>query len=174
MTGEIWGLLGTNLLVMILVMTVVSIPSFRTKDPSYIDAIWGSGFVVLAISSFSMERARRGFERWRPLAFRRWLLVTVALGTTFLAGQVFLWRQLAEQRALLLTRAHGSFFYLLSGLHAVHLAVGIALVGLLAVAVLLGRIAAESPAVEAIGLYWHFVDTIWIILFALIYLPGRP
>lgn len=52
MTGEIWSLFGTNLLVMVVVMTLVAIPSFRTKDPSYIDAIWGSGFVVLAISSF--------------------------------------------------------------------------------------------------------------------------
>ena len=52
MAGEIWSLLGTNLLVMVAVMTLVAIPSFRTKDPSYIDAIWGSGFVVLAVSSF--------------------------------------------------------------------------------------------------------------------------
>ena len=52
MTGEIWSLLGINLLVMIGVMSLVAVPSFRTKDPSYIDAIWGSGFVVLAISSF--------------------------------------------------------------------------------------------------------------------------
>ena len=52
MTGEIWSLLGTNLIVMVLVMTAISVPSFRTKDPSYIDAVWGAGFVVLAISSY--------------------------------------------------------------------------------------------------------------------------
>jgi steroid 5-alpha reductase family enzyme len=51
-TGDIWTLLGTNLAVLLTVMTLVAIPSFRTKDPSYIDAIWGSGFVVVAASSF--------------------------------------------------------------------------------------------------------------------------
>ena len=52
MTGEIWSLFGVNLLVMVVVMTAIAIPSFRTKDPSYIDAMWGAGFVVLALSSY--------------------------------------------------------------------------------------------------------------------------
>lgn len=52
MTGEIWTMFGINLLVMIVVMTLISIPSFSTRDPSYIDAFWGIGFVILALSSY--------------------------------------------------------------------------------------------------------------------------
>ena len=51
MTSEIWTLFGINLAVMVVAMTLVSIPSFRTRDPSYIDAIWGLGFVVIAVST---------------------------------------------------------------------------------------------------------------------------
>jgi cytochrome c oxidase subunit 3 len=115
---------------------------------------------VLAISSFSMERARRAFEKWRPLAFRRWLLVTAALGTTFLAGQVILWKQLAEQRALI-SRAHGSFFYLLSGLHAVHLAASIVVL-LYLLRVRLCLLPGESPTPALAATYWHFMDGLWI------------
>lgn len=52
MTGEIWTLFGTNLAVMVVVLSLAALPSFRTKDPSYIDALWGLGFVVVAISSY--------------------------------------------------------------------------------------------------------------------------
>lgn len=52
MTGEIWSLFGLNLAVMIVVMTLISIPSFTTRDPSYIDAFWGIGFVIIAASSY--------------------------------------------------------------------------------------------------------------------------
>jgi steroid 5-alpha reductase family enzyme len=55
MTGEIWTMFGVNLAVMIVAMTLISIPSFRTRDPSYIDAFWGIGFVILALSSFLQE-----------------------------------------------------------------------------------------------------------------------
>ncbi len=53
MTGDIWSLLGTNLAVIVVVLTLLSLPAaLKTKDPSYIDGIWGPGFVVVALSSF--------------------------------------------------------------------------------------------------------------------------
>ena len=52
MTGEIWTLFGVNLAVMIVAMTLISIPSFKTRDPSYIDAFWGIGFVIIAASTY--------------------------------------------------------------------------------------------------------------------------
>jgi len=72
------------------------------------------------------------------------------------------------------TRLFFALYWVMTGVHAIHLSVGIALTGSLALLVLSRRLATQSPAVEAIGLYWHFVDTVWIVLFALIYLPGRP
>lgn len=83
MAGEIWTLLGTNLAVMIVVMTLISIPSFTTRDPSYIDAFWGIGFVVIAFSSYVQtdgDPARKG-----------WLLGLCALWG-FRLGGYLLWR----------------------------------------------------------------------------------
>lgn len=51
MTGEIWTLLGIDLVVMLVVMSLVAIPSFRTHDPSYVDGVWGLGFVVVAYAA---------------------------------------------------------------------------------------------------------------------------
>jgi cytochrome c oxidase subunit 3 len=123
---------------------------------------------ILASSSFSMERARRGFESWRPLAFRRWLLVTEALGVAFLGGQVVLWQQLAGERALLLGRAHGSFFYLLSGLHAVHLAAGIVVL-LYVLSARLRLLPGESATPGLAATYWHFMDGLWMALVILLF-----
>jgi steroid 5-alpha reductase family enzyme len=52
MSSEIWSLLGINLAMMVVALSVVAIPSFRTRDPSYIDGVWGLGFLVVAVSSF--------------------------------------------------------------------------------------------------------------------------
>ncbi|MCU1603395.1 MAG: hypothetical protein JWO22_4104 [Frankiales bacterium] len=57
MTSEIWTLFGVNLAVMVVAMTLISIPSFSTRDPSYIDAFWGIGFVIIATSSFVQASA---------------------------------------------------------------------------------------------------------------------
>ena len=104
MAGDIWALLGTNLLVMLVVMTLISIPSFSTRDPSYIDAFWGTGFVILALSSFLQtdgDGARKG-----------WLLGLTALWGLRLSGYLFWrWRKHGPDpryQAILATRTSGS------------------------------------------------------------------
>ncbi len=104
MAGEIWGLLGINLLVMLVVMTLISIPSFSTRDPSYIDAFWGMGFVILALSSFVQtdgDGARKG-----------WLLGLTALWGLRLSGYLFWrWRKHGPDpryQAILATRSGGN------------------------------------------------------------------
>ena len=84
MTGEIWVLLGTNLAVMVVALSLAAVPSFRTKDPSYIDGIWGLGFVVVAVSTLVQtdgEPARQSLlvgltglwgVRLSTYLFRRW------------------------------------------------------------------------------------------------------
>ncbi len=104
MAGDIWALLGTNLLVMLVVMTLISIPSFSTRDPSYIDAFWGMGFVILALSSFLQtdgDGARKG-----------WLLGLTALWGLRLSGYLFWrWRKHGPDpryQAILASREGGS------------------------------------------------------------------
>jgi cytochrome c oxidase subunit 3 len=66
-----------------------------------------------------------------------------------------------------------ALYWVMTGIHAIHLIIGIALAGSIAIFLARRTLAPHSTAVEACGLYWHFVDTVWLVLYALIYLPGR-
>jgi cytochrome c oxidase subunit 3 len=65
------------------------------------------------------------------------------------------------------------FYFCATGLHALHLLIGIGIVTWLAMWIGTGRISRGGSTVRLIGLYWHFVDVVWIFLFPLIYLAGR-
>ncbi len=117
--------------------------------------------LILAASSFALESARRAPERAGRFA------LTLALGLTFLGGQFVAWRQLSAAGIFLSTNPHSSFFYLLTGLHAAHLAGGIVALSYLTARARLG--AATQRAVEATALYWHFMDALWIYLFVLLF-----
>jgi steroid 5-alpha reductase family enzyme len=104
MAGDIWALIGTNLLVMLVVMTVIAVPSFTTRDPSYIDAFWGIGFVIIALSSYLQtdgNPTRKG-----------WLLGLCALWGLRLGGYLlWRWRKNGPDpryQAILKTREGGS------------------------------------------------------------------
>jgi cytochrome c oxidase subunit 3 len=97
----------------------------------------------------------------------RWLAVTAVLGTVFLANQVL---EYAELEFSISSHAYGSSFYLMTGFHGLHVAGGIlfmvATIGLVA-----GRSEAPpGPPVTVCGYYWHFVDVVWVAMFATIYL----
>ncbi len=135
--------------------------------------------VILLASSLTMERARRSVRQplGRP-AVNRWLAATLLLGLLFLAGQLAAWRQLSAKGFYLSTTAHSAFFYLLTGLHGLHL-----LGGLLALAYLNVRLSRRSDlgpegafvsirrqrAMEATALYWHFMDGLWVYLLLLLF-----
>src|SRR5215813_7261049 len=80
---------------------------------------------VLLISSVTIEFARRTLARNDYPGFRRWIVITTALGAAFLAGQVMAWRELAAQGIYVNSHPHSSFFYLLTSLHALHLLGGL-------------------------------------------------
>lgn len=125
--------------------------------------LWGSSFVLL-LSSLTIEMARRSFGELQR--FKRWWLVTCALGIAFLAGQLLAWSQLARNGVYLATNPSSSFFYLLTAAHGVHLVGGI--LALLAIA-LRAWLAPPGPGPTSVGvtaLYWHFMDGLWIYLFA--------
>ena len=83
MTGDLLSLLGTNLALMVVVMSLIAIPSFRTRDPSYVDAFWGVGFVVVAASTLLQTDGD-------PL--RSWLLVGLCSVWGLRLGGYLLWR----------------------------------------------------------------------------------
>ena len=148
----------------------------RDWRPIEIPALmWASTAVILA-SSATFEIARRSSKREDADRYRLWLRVSLALGALFLAFQLLAWRQLVAQGIYLATNPHSSFFYVLTGLHGLHLAGGImGLAYLLARAGREGRDAKrQAKAVgearaDAVGIYWHFMDGLWLYLFGLLF-----
>ena len=130
--------------------------------------------VLILISSGTLEAARRNLKRAAGGAYKSWLLLTVVLGIGFLVSQLFAWRQLAAQGVYVASNPHSSFFYLFTAAHGVHL-----LGGLAALAYLSLRTRAAQPdkpamtktqaKADAVTLYWHFMDFLWLYLFVLLF-----
>jgi cytochrome c oxidase subunit 3 len=141
--------------------------------------LWASTAVILA-SSVAFELARKRVHRDDRTGYRRWLVVVVALGFTFLVSQLLAWRELVTQGVYLATNPHSSFFYMLTALHGLHLLGGICgLCFLLArsrrATLYTGEDARvvklrRSAAADAVGIYWHFMDGLWVYLFFLLFL----
>jgi len=126
---------------------------------------------VLLLSSWTLEQARGALSRGQPARFSRWWSITMALGTLFLAGQLLAWLQLAGQGVYLASNPSGSFFYLLTATHAVHLMGGIA--GLVYVswqAVRAGGAPVRRTPVDVAAVYWHFLGILWVLLFVMLLL----
>jgi len=129
--------------------------------------MFGSTALIL-LSSVSIEIARRSLKRGLSQSYSRYLLLTTALGLGFLVSQVVAWRQLAKQGIYLASNPYSSFFYLLTGAHAVHLTGGLLALGFLW---LRSRNQVGRQAVaDAVSIYWHFMDALWIYLFLLLFL----
>jgi len=129
-----------------------------------------SSFVLLA-SSLTMVLALSAIQRGDQRQTRIWLLTTAALGMTFISGQVYEFTTFVHEGLKLSTNLFGTSFYVLTGFHGVHVTVGIIMLLTLFGASLLGRLNSEhAETVELVGLYWHFVDVVWIVIFTVVYL----
>ena len=133
--------------------------------------LWLNSVVLLA-SSGAILWANRRLENGDAQGFRYWWALTIGLGLLFLAGQVVAWRQLAAQGLYMSSNPDSSFFYLLTAAHGLHLAGGI--LALLYVAFRPWRKSriTQATAASLAGIYWHFMDGLWLFLLALLYL-GR-
>ncbi|MEE2823046.1 MAG: heme-copper oxidase subunit III [Acidobacteriota bacterium] len=123
--------------------------------------------IILLISSFTLEKARRSYANTE--SFQRWWWGTTALGATFLAGQMMTWQQLIANGVYVDTNPSSSFFYVLTVTHGLHLLGGVG--ALLYVAWKIRRKNSKTSAATIMGvtaLYWHFMDGLWIYLFGLL------
>jgi cytochrome c oxidase subunit 3 len=88
----------------------------------------------------------------------------------FLAGQLIAWKQLAQQRIFISTNPSSSFFYMLTAMHGLHLIGGIAALGYAAlISVLKKSLLSRFVVLDVTSLYWHFMDFLWIYIFALLH-----
>ena len=129
-----------------------------------------SSFVLL-MSSVSMVLALAAIQRGDQRQLKIWLMATALLGLTFLAGQAFEFTDFVHKGLTLNTNLFGSTFFVLTGFHGAHVSVGVVILLSLYVMADRGRLTKEkSLNVELVGLYWHFVDVVWIVIFTLVYL----
>jgi len=126
---------------------------------------------VLIMSSVSMVLALAAIQRGDRRGLCIWLLTTALLGITFISGQVFEFTEFYREGLTLETNLFGTTFFVLTGFHGAHVTVGVLILLSLFVMALRGRLTAENSLnIEIAGLYWHFVDIVWIIIFTLVYL----
>lgn len=119
---------------------------------------------VLLLSSWALETSHRAWERDDARAFRAWWAGATGLGVLFLAGQLVAWRELAGAGVYLATNPSSSFFYLLTAAHGLHLAGGLAALVYVLTRDWLRLRASGGVAAEVAGIYWHFMDGLWVFL----------
>jgi heme/copper-type cytochrome/quinol oxidase subunit 3 len=135
-----------------------------------------SSFVLL-MSSLTMVLAHNALSRGDQNGTRTWLFATAALGSVFLGGQVFEFTDfIVEFGMTLSTNPAASAFYVLTGFHGLHVAIGvIMLLALWSISRRQNGLSEKSGLnLELVGLYWHFVDIIWIVIFTVVYLLSLP
>lgn len=131
--------------------------------------------ICLLSSSFTIVMAEHAIKHGFLRRFAAWWTLTILLGLEFLAGTAIEWRKLIYvDHFTIRTNLFSTTFYSLVGLHATHVVVG--MIGLLLVLLftLSGRVnQTHAPRIEVLALYWHFVDTVWVVVFTVVYIVGR-
>lgn len=129
-----------------------------------------SSFILLC-SSLTMVLALSAIQRADYYLFKIWTVTTAALGATFIAGQIYEFTEFYEKGLGYTTNVFGSAFYTLTGFHGVHVSFGIVMLVTLLIMHRQGRLNSDkAETVEIVGLYWHFVDIVWILIFTIVYL----
>ena len=129
-----------------------------------------SSFVLL-MSSLSMALAVAAIQRGDERRLRVWLCTTAMLGSVFIGGQIYEFTSFIRRGMTIRTNVTSGAFYVLTGFHGVHVTLGILMLLSLVSMSIRGRIPqARAEVIEIAGLYWHFVDIVWIIIFTVVYL----
>jgi cytochrome c oxidase subunit III len=131
--------------------------------------LWANTCILLA-SSFTLESARQRLFLADAAGFRKFWLMTTALGLLFVAGQLVAWRQLVAQGVYIASNQASSFFYIFTGAHAVHLLGGVGALLLVSFGKFQKTKISLPAAAEITSYYWHFMDGLWIFLLAVLYL----
>jgi cytochrome c oxidase subunit 3/cytochrome o ubiquinol oxidase subunit 3 len=133
-----------------------------------------SSFVLL-MSSLTMVLALAAIQRDQERQARVWLTATGLLGMTFIGGQVYEFTTFVHEGLSLTANPASSAFFVLTGFHGTHVTLGIIMLLSLVGFSLSGRLGQRnSLIVELVGLYWHFVDIVWVVIFTVVYLmPGQ-
>jgi Heme/copper-type cytochrome/quinol oxidase, subunit 3 len=131
--------------------------------------------ICLLSSSATIAFAIRALRKGDAKQFSYWWLATIALGAYFLFGTGREWYRLIHHKGFTIqTNLFGTTFYSLVGLHASHVIVGLVALVIVMAFASAGSVKKEhAERTHVLGLYWHFVDTVWIVVFTVVYIIGR-
>ena len=132
--------------------------------------LWANTAILL-LSSVAIDVSRRAIRRNDTKSMKRWLMSGGVLGIAFLVGQVAAWRQLVKAGVYLPSTLQSGFFYILTGLHGVHLLGGVVALAFILFKAFGNRLTAFNyEPLKLCALYWHVMDALWIYLFLLMLL----
>lgn len=136
-------------------------------EPPELKLIWFFTAVLLG-SSGPMFFAEHGIKKGNQARLRLGLALVFLMGVTFLG---FLAYEYHELEFGIRDNAYGTLFYTITGLHGAHVVGGLLMIGMLQIKAWMGKFSAERhETVAVIGMYWHFVDVVWIFVFSTLYL----
>jgi heme/copper-type cytochrome/quinol oxidase subunit 3 len=148
-----------------------ALPGTPTPKTAYDIPYTSVSSFVLLMSSLTMVLALAAIQRGDHEKLRTWLMATALLGMTFIGGQVYEFTRFVQEGLTLKTNLFGTSFFVLTGFHGAHVTIGILMLLSLYGMSLQGHLPTErAEVVELVGLYWHFVDVVWIVIFTVVYL----
>jgi cytochrome c oxidase subunit 3 len=141
-------------------------------EPTELNLPYATVFtLILVASSFTCQFGVFAAEQGNVYGLRRWFALTFVMGLTFVLGQAFEYVQLVEHGTSISSSTYGSVFYITTGFHGLHVIGGLIAFIFLLIRSTMGRFTpAQATSAIVVSYYWHFVDVVWIGLFATIYL----
>ena len=131
--------------------------------------------ICLFSSSFTIVMGERAIDRGNTKLFAMWLFGTIFLGAIFVAGSLREWYRLIYEHGVTISSSlFGTTFYSLVGLHLSHVIVGLTMLSIVLIFALLGKVKQEhAERIGVVALYWHFVDTVWVVVLSVVYFIAR-
>ena len=131
--------------------------------------------ICLFSSSFTIVMGEKAIDSGNIRLFTVWLFATIVLGAIFVAGSLREWYRLIYEHGVTISSSlFGTTFYSLVGLHLSHVIVGLTMLSMVLIFALLGSVKQEhAERIGVLALYWHFVDTVWVIVLSVVYFIAR-
>ena len=121
-------------------------------------------------SSFTFWRAETNFKKGKMVRLKGWLLLTLVLGLVFLVGQGTEYARLLRENVSIGSSLFGTSFFTLTGFHGLHVFVGLVVISIITALTFMGDYdRSTSSAFGTVGIYWHFVDIVWLFVFLIVY-----
>jgi cytochrome c oxidase subunit I+III len=169
-----WGFIASEaFFFVILIITYVFFNLDKRAVASHLDLKTTGIFTAcLFASSFTLVASERALAKGNASALRLWLGITIVLGGIFIVGQGNEYRGLIAHGMGASTSLFATTFFTLTGFHGLHVTLGLIALGVLFTLAMLGdfKNTKHSSAFKALGMYWHFVDVVWVVVFSIVYI----